>query len=1049
MDFIPDISGRLMAIQSLASTLPSINEPSLFQQRLNQILSYLRFFKGEHTAKVENIKNKVVSLLSGVRTESSLTELIGEINAIRSKQMSNIDGRESKPRTDIQLGDRINYDEHDRKCIVAFYPVVRLFRSVIEQIEMGMLSKSMLEAYEMQSDTFSMYLPIVAVLYSLSRKLNDCGLCIDPQQYENLTASWRSLCIPEQMLPFLVEYFVRDEKDFAKYSEEIPADFRSIILEHKYLWKRIYKEGSSHLDKSSKFAERDMYHSMYPRILSIASKPIQEDERLCSFAHSKIEEEPMTLDQARALFENQVQLFTLTPYIPILQLLILKYLKVAEHHLNNIRSWLDTSNAATHVPHAVLMGTILNADAQIDVKQLIGFIADIDEMCLNEGWRNSCYEVLYLSVCSKPPFEEISALTDLVPYTFRNGVKIISYTARLKKEIQENGGDCNIIFKYLSLIPESIRCQVLTSLTGTIVKYDITIAYDLLLQLHHLDGFEKFAGVLIEIMGKTLSVYGRALSNMMVFIIQKTKGEKRTVIIQELINMFKVKRQPLEMIENLFQYLTEDKDKTSRVVTLTVVCVQALTEATSDDVLAVLKRLLRFKSDEPAVKNNLRDIGAQAFMLALQSENIPLQLRITNFRLELDPDNYEVMENNLVPLCMDPEINDYEKALSTIDACLKFTRNEEELQLQKARCLYILNRYAESLEITSKYVEKTQKFDLFFIHGKNLLRLDRLQEGLPFVLKVLEKQDDQMMLSYVAEYYFKENKNAEALVFIERLLNLKPELIDYCSLKLQALLKCKKFKEAFDFSFKVMERDPDNLDAAYAQYHFYIQSEEYKKALMVIEPFEAELERYKPSQKQNILVSLANVYYNLFEYDKALKVITRAQDIVPQHTSKLVDILHNLGRHEEALKILDIFLIQKPRDTEAYRMRGLIYLTSGSFEKSLLDMNRHFEFGGTKEYLNLLRVCLLIYLTRIPEALQKFESLNLTSGTLIKSHRALVAFVKGQVHFIKNEISAAKESLKESVEIYDADPATKKTIVPLYNRTKAKELLDKVELTKV
>ncbi|MBZ0189158.1 MAG: tetratricopeptide repeat protein, partial [Candidatus Obscuribacterales bacterium] len=93
-------------------------------------------------------------------------------------------------------------------------------------------------------------------------------------------------------------------------------------------------------------------------------------------------------------------------------------------------------------------------------------------------------------------------------------------------------------------------------------------------------------------------------------------------------------------------------------------------------------------------------------------------------------------------------------------------------------------------------------------------------------------------------------------------------------------------------------------------------------------------------------LSRGQFYESIKEYDEALKNYTRAYELSNEKLPVLklrVALLDKTGKSDLNFDDLNEIIKLNPRDDDAYRARGEIYLKRGMFEKALSDFNRVIE----------------------------------------------------------------------------------------------------------
>lgn len=82
-------------------------------------------------------------------------------------------------------------------------------------------------------------------------------------------------------------------------------------------------------------------------------------------------------------------------------------------------------------------------------------------------------------------------------------------------------------------------------------------------------------------------------------------------------------------------------------------------------------------------------------------------------------------------------------------------------------------------------------------------------------------------------------------------------------------------------------------------------------------------------QNAEIHIEIGNIHYDLGEYDKAVNSYRKSLDILPDNPYVETDMatcLHRMGRHDEALNILDNVIKSQPDFPQALYNKGIVLI---------------------------------------------------------------------------------------------------------------------------
>lgn len=150
-----------------------------------------------------------------------------------------------------------------------------------------------------------------------------------------------------------------------------------------------------------------------------------------------------------------------------------------------------------------------------------------------------------------------------------------------------------------------------------------------------------------------------------------------------------------------------------------------------------------------------------------------------------------------------------------------------------------------------------------------------------------------------------------------------------------------KYEEAIALFQKVIEKDPDNVEAHYNLALSLLRSGKQEEAIALLE----KVKEMKPDMMETYL-ALGECYFNKGENDKAVSYFEKALEIDPNNA----EVYYNVGiihykndRTDDAVKN---FLASKSLDPEyapTYYQLGLAYIKKGEMDKAIQNLEMFLE----------------------------------------------------------------------------------------------------------
>ena len=167
----------------------------------------------------------------------------------------------------------------------------------------------------------------------------------------------------------------------------------------------------------------------------------------------------------------------------------------------------------------------------------------------------------------------------------------------------------------------------------------------------------------------------------------------------------------------------------------------------------------------------------------------------------------------------------------------------------------------------------------------------------------------------------------------KRLGDPKEKIVVFNQLsKAKEMMLKEEFEQATELIIKIIEEDPDIIDAYFTLGNLYFKKREFENAL---KSFFQVLEK-KPSDAFTV-INIANSYMGLGEIDEAEKFVLSAIDSMPPD-SQVYFILGNIKNikkeYEEAIKYYQECMKLNPSSASAFNALGGIYVVQGNLDEA-------------------------------------------------------------------------------------------------------------------
>jgi len=190
---------------------------------------------------------------------------------------------------------------------------------------------------------------------------------------------------------------------------------------------------------------------------------------------------------------------------------------------------------------------------------------------------------------------------------------------------------------------------------------------------------------------------------------------------------------------------------------------------------------------------------------------------------------------------------------------------------------------------------------------------------------------------FIAMAYFNQSKYDSALVYNQKVYELKPNMFENVSMMCAILERTGKAKEAVSLLDKFLAKNKDNSKAWVMNTQFLNNMGEFKKAYSCIDsaykffPSDTTIIKRREFQRSRVLIQ---PYTDL--YNRALAAYTTQ-------------------KYDDAATLLTEFINKEPNLPEVYEYRAFSYYFTRRFQESIKDIDKMFSFGAKRGNLMNLR----------------------------------------------------------------------------------------------
>ncbi|KAM3145382.1 hypothetical protein pb186bvf_002426 [Paramecium bursaria] len=321
--------------------------------------------------------------------------------------------------------------------------------------------------------------------------------------------------------------------------------------------------------------------------------------------------------------------------------------------------------------------------------------------------------------------------------------------------------------------------------------------------------------------------------------------------------------------------------------------------------------------------------------------------------LELNPSNVTANYNKGLSY---KQMEKYQEAIPFLDKANQLNPKHTSSMVTKALCLQELNRHQEALKVLEE-VDKINPKEEFhnskiaFIYF-DLNEYDKAIYYFQLQIKIKEYASDYRCL---ADISFKRDQYQEAMKYLNKSLEIDPNLIDSISRKILVFKKLKQVKEAKEFIQVYINKAPNNHQYILQLGVIYREEEQNQQALQCFD------QAIKIDPK-----------YIFGYYQKGIKL----------KLNLLGTLLKEMEQYTEAIKTLDICLQSDPKHFNAWLEKGRVYREQKMYDKALECVEKSFEIKPNNDSGVLLKGLIKYDSEKYEEAIiffQKYNDLNKNS----------------------------------------------------------------------
>ncbi len=318
------------------------------------------------------------------------------------------------------------------------------------------------------------------------------------------------------------------------------------------------------------------------------------------------------------------------------------------------------------------------------------------------------------------------------------------------------------------------------------------------------------------------------------------------------------------------------------------------------------------------------------------------------------------------------------------------------------------NKISENKTVTSQKLA----LDGIFIDANKEKLLGNYKNAIELYTTVINKDPGYSAAYYeVARIFQSQNRNAEALLYAKKAVDLYPENIWYQILLSDLYKDNQQYKESSIVWKNIVDKNPDNIDYYYDLANAYLYEKNYTEAIKVYDVIEK-----KSGITESISLQKQKIYLSLNKFDKAVAEVENLTETFPSETKYLAMLAEMYMSKKDFTKAIIYYnkiLEKDPKDKFIHISLASYYRESGDKEKSYQELKKGFS-NPNLEIDTKIQILLSYYtITEIYNELksQAFELADI----LVKTHpnEAKAYSISGDFLYRDKKFSEAREAFRK------------------------------------
>ena len=278
-----------------------------------------------------------------------------------------------------------------------------------------------------------------------------------------------------------------------------------------------------------------------------------------------------------------------------------------------------------------------------------------------------------------------------------------------------------------------------------------------------------------------------------------------------------------------------------------------------------------------------------------------------------------------------------------------------------------LKKYPEALAVCERVFEIDPDWTIaWYMKSLILNQLGRNQEALDWLNSNSDPDDYYLPLAKAIQFNALK-RYQEALIYFDRLLEMRPGDETVLGDKGIALERLNRFREGLDCYDQILVKSPNNHEFWLRKARTLGELDEYAEALTWCEKYvEAKPRDYDGWAEQGFIL------IHLQRFDEALAYLNRGLTINPDYSIGWLNkgiTLQILKRYEEAVECFDKVIALEPDKCKAWREKAESLNDLERYQEALDCLERAVEINPADDKAWSVRGCALYYLERYKEVL--------------------------------------------------------------------------------